>query len=89
MGLPTVSESQLQRLSGSGVATATGDRTIGGGHAIYLRATWTNKRFTGQLCWLYNDYAQNQKGLYRLMIYLMIDAWIIFRGSGPPLVIYP
>ena len=53
MGLPTVSESQLQRLSGSGVATATGDRTIGGGHTIYLRATWTNKRFTGQLCWLY------------------------------------
>jgi hypothetical protein len=27
MGLSTVTESQLQRLSGSGVATATGDRT--------------------------------------------------------------
>ena len=28
MGVPTVAESQLQRPSGSGVATLTGDRTI-------------------------------------------------------------
>ena len=28
MGVPTVAESQLQRPSGSGVTTATGDRTI-------------------------------------------------------------